>query len=331
MNVELLATLAMVVSSPPLALGRLPPKTAFPSQAVASQLSKTATNQSRGGPVTNGLQVFIEAQRAPIPEGQPIAIVFHVTNLGAVDFDFGWCRSAWEADFLVAVTTDRGEPVSRSGPGLGVVSCMSNRISPGEELVEIGNIRSQYALRPGNYYVTATENFERGDGPPLQATSNTIEITVIPPSEDASSRPLRLVCGVQSIFDPPGYAAEGLRLTNSGDRDIDILSGKQGQPWFHDVSLDLRTLSGSPVPRKRDLEGQEISFEKEGWGLYTHRYVSSGSLRPAEYLDGELLFYRLYQLSPGTAYTLTTQVTLQTSDGPMEVVSNTVTFPSMPK
>jgi len=166
MNVELLATLAMVVSSPPLALGRLPPKTAFPSQAVASQLSKTATNQSRGGPVTNGLQVFIEAQRAPIPEGQPIAIVFHVTNLGAVDFDFGWCRSAWEADFLVAVTTDRGEPVSRSGPGLGVVSCMSNRISPGEELVEIGNIRSQYALRPGNYYVTATENFERGDGPP---------------------------------------------------------------------------------------------------------------------------------------------------------------------
>ena len=91
-------------------------------------------------------------------------------------------------------------------------------------------------------------------------------------------------------------------------------------------ALHFRTLSGDPVPRKRDADGQEVPFEKNGWGLYTHRYASSGPLPPGDVLSGHLLLYRLYQVDPGAAYTLTTRVTLQTSDGQMEIVSDTVTF-----
>jgi hypothetical protein len=322
-----LAFAGLIALSPALSSGRISSNARLWSQGAARQAGQAAARLGRGGPVTNGLQVFIEAQRAPIPEDQPIRIVFHVANLGAANFDFASCGPPWEADFLLQVTTDRGESVSRSGPELGGVSCMSGRLRPGEEHVEVGDIRDQYALGPGKFFVTAVENYQRGNDPPLQAVSNTIEITVIPARERASSPGgLRLTCGAQSVFDPTGYVDAGLTLTNSGDLDIDIQSEKWERPWFHDVTVDIRTLSGDPVPRKRDADGREVPFEKNGWGLYTHRNASSGPLRPGDVLTGQLWLCTLYQLKPGTAYTVTTRVTLQTSAGPVELVSNTAAF-----
>jgi hypothetical protein len=300
--------------------GRVP-NTRFSSRGAGGQ---SANSMMTGGPVTNGLQVLIEAQRAPIPEDQPIAIVFRVTNLGTQNFDFGWCRSSWQPNFTVAVTTDRGEPVPRSGSGLGMASFTGGRIGPRRQHVEIGDLRERYPLGAGKYYVTAIENFARGDAPPLQAVSNTIDITVVPAREISAASGLSLTCGVQSVLDPTGYADASLMLTNSGV--LDIESEKWEQPWFHDVTIEVRTLSGDRAPRKRDSDGQEVPFEKNGWGLYTHRNASSGPLQPGEALDGQLLLYRLYQLDPGTAYTLAARVTLETPAGPVQIVSNTGTF-----
>jgi hypothetical protein len=47
---------------------------------------------------------------------------------------------------------------------------MGWRIAPGGEKVEVGDLRDEYALRPGKYYVTAT------DDPQPHATSNTIKV-----------------------------------------------------------------------------------------------------------------------------------------------------------
>ena len=319
-----LVIVVLAALSPALAFGRFSSNTPFPVQVDGSRAERQSTMQDRGGPVTNGLQVFIEGQRAPIPEDQPIAIVFRVTNLTARNFDFGWCRSSWQPNFTVAVTTERGEPLSKTGAGEGMLSFTGGRIGPGQEHVEIGDLREQYELVRGRYYVTAIENFDRGDNPPLPAPSNTIEITVSPASRGSSAKAPRLVFGqAQWVFDPPGDIEQGLRLTNLADSDVQVASG-QGQPWFHDVTLDFRTLSGEPVPLRRGADGQELSLEKDGWG--PHRSVIAGPLQPGDYLYADVLLSRLYRLRPGTAYTLTARMTLQTSDGPVEAVSNTVTF-----
>ncbi|HUK90000.1 MAG TPA: hypothetical protein VLZ81_06335, partial [Blastocatellia bacterium] len=182
-----------------------------------------------------------------------------------------------------------------------------------------------YPLGPGRYYVTAVENYRRrDDGPPLQAPSNTIEITVVKARKDSTAG-LRLLTGTRPVFDRPEEVDEDMRLTNTGDRDIEI-SSDGGQPWFHDVTLDFKTLSGEPVPRKHDTSGREAPFEKEVWGLYSHRQAGPGPFRPGDHLDGGILLYKVYDLTPGAAYTLAAHVTLQTSDGPVELVSNTVTF-----
>jgi hypothetical protein len=146
------ATVALIALSPGVGPVRNTPLSA---RADGPRLGQAAKSRSRGGLVTNGLEVFIEAQRAPIQEDQPIAIVFHVTNVRSANFDFGWCRSSWEPNFRVAITTDRGQSISRSGPGLGMESNMGGRIRPGQEHVEVGDLRDEYALRPGEYYVTA--------------------------------------------------------------------------------------------------------------------------------------------------------------------------------
>jgi hypothetical protein len=295
----------------------------FSSQAAPRQMGQASTSQTGGGPVTNGLQAIIEAQRAPIPEDQPLAIVFRVTNLGEQNFDFGWCRNSWQPNFTVAVTTDRGEPISGSGPGLGMASFTGGRIGPGRQHVEVGDLREQYPLGPGKYYVTAIENFERADGPPIQAPSNTIEITVGPAIKGSMSD-LRLSFGqAQWVFDPADLVKEGLRLTNSGDHDIDI-GAQEGQPWFHNVTLEFTTVAGDTVPTGGGDGGQELSLEKDGWG--PHRSVLSGPLRLGDFLDADVMVSKLYKLTPGTAYTLVAHQRLYTSDGPMELVSNIVTF-----
>jgi hypothetical protein len=328
MRAKFIVLLAMAVLMPLLmplstaqALGRF---NSFSGQAASREMGQFAAGRGGGGPATNGLRVFIEAQRAPIPEDQPITIVFHVTNVGKVNFDFGWCRNSWQPNFDVQVTTDRGKPVSRSSAEFGGTSGTSGRIIPGEEHVEVGDLKDQYALRPGKYYLTAVATVENRDGSgPIQAPSNAIKIAVIPASK-GSTTGLRLSFGqAQWVFDPPGYVKEGLRLTNSGDHNLEVAS-TPGQPWYHDVSLDFRTLSGDLAPLNRDADGQEVSLEKDGWG--PHRSVITGPLHSGDYLDADVLIDRLYKLSPGTAYTLTAHLTLQTSDGPVDLVSNIVTF-----
>jgi hypothetical protein len=319
-----LAITVLMPLSTALGLGRFLCDSSFSGRAASHEMGQLVAGHARGGPVTNGLQLFIAAQRAPIPEDQPLAIVFHVTNVGTTDLDFGWCRSSWQPNFTVAVTTDRGEAVLRRKPDPAVGSYMGWRIAPGGEKVEVGDLRDEYALRPGKYYVTATESYQRGDDPQPHATSNTIKVMVISAPKGSTAR-LRLATGIRSVFDRPEEVDESIRLTNQGDRVVEI-SSEEGQLWFHDVRLDFRTLSGELVLRKRDADGREVPFEKDAWGLYGHGPAAPGPLQPGDYLDGGILIYKAYDLTSGTAYTLVTHVTLQTSDGPMELVSNTVTF-----
>jgi hypothetical protein len=126
MRAKFIVLLAMAVLMPLLmplstaqALGRF---NSFSGQAASREMGQFAAGRGGGGPATNGLRVFIEAQRAPIPEDQPLAIVFHVINVGTTDLDFGWCRSSWQPNFTVAVTTDRGEAVLRRKPDPAVGS-----------------------------------------------------------------------------------------------------------------------------------------------------------------------------------------------------------------
>jgi hypothetical protein len=297
------------------------------SPAAIQQAGWAANSPGRGGPVTNGLRMFIEAQHAPFPQDQPIDVVFHVTNVGVVDFDFSWCRSTWEYNFRVDVATDRGDPVVRTERQFGIVSYTSGGIGPGEEHVEIGDIRDQYALGPGKYYLTATAGFAvPPDGSSwVHAVSNTIEITVAPAREKGSTDALKLgILQGQWVYGPPDAVTRGLRLSNSGDHDIQVAS-KQEQAWFHDVTLDLRTLAGEPVPRKRGADGHELLLDKDGAGPYD-RHAFSRPIWPGANLDANLSLYAIYNLTPGTAYTLTAHLTLQTSGGPIELTSNTVTF-----
>jgi hypothetical protein len=330
MRAKFVSSLAMALLMPlatAQGLGRFFCYSSFSGHAASREIGQLVAGRGRGGPATNGLRVFIQAQRAPIPEDQPIAIVFHVTNVGAVNFDFGWCRNSWQPNFDVHVTTDRGKPVSKSTTQFGGTSGTSGRISRGEEHVEVGDLKDQYTLRPGKYYLTAIATLENGDGSgPLQAPSNAIKIAVIPASKDSPTG-LRLSFGqAQWVFDTPAYVAEGLMLTGPGDHEIEIPSEKQGRDWFHDVTLDFRTLSGDPVPLMRGADGQELSLEKDGWGRHTFRYASSGPLRPGEYLDVQVLLSKVYKLRPRTAYTLIARLSLETSDGRVELVSNIVTF-----
>jgi hypothetical protein len=105
------------------------------------------------------------------------------------------------------------------------------------------------------------------------------------------------------------------------------ITSEQRQAWFHGVTLDFRTLSGDAVPAKQDTDGHELVFEKAGWGPHIYRDISSGSIEPGANLDAPaLLLLKVYELHPGTSYTLTAHLTLETSDGPLELVSDTVTI-----
>jgi hypothetical protein len=132
-----------------LALGGVPSRAASGDLFAAQESAKVPAVPDRGGPVTNGFRVFIEAQRAPFPEGGPITVVFHVKNVGTT------CRGlahpyAWYYGFPAYVRTRSGRPVKpfkQVGPAQG----WPGWIEPGQEYAEIGDLGELDSLSPGTY------------------------------------------------------------------------------------------------------------------------------------------------------------------------------------
>ncbi|HEY6331348.1 MAG TPA: hypothetical protein VI756_18625 [Blastocatellia bacterium] len=267
----------------------------------------------RGGTVTDGFRIFIEAQRGPFPEGGPITVVFHTKNVDSMCRGFGIPHD-WYYGYPVDVRTEAGQtikPFKDVGPAQGA---KPGWLEPRQEFVLIGNLADLYSLPEGTYLVTVR----------TYAVSNTIRIQVASRGDNvapSSGLSLSLPNQNQQVYDPlRGLGNEWVRLRNSADHDIKIAL-EDDRVWFHQVIVDVRTLAGDTVARKRDASGEEVSLEKSH---YNRSAIFSGAIKQGEQLDGELLLSRAYNLSPGTSYLLTARFRAQTSDGPVDLVSNTV-------
>jgi hypothetical protein len=276
-----------------------------------------------GGPITEGFQVFIEAQRDAFVEGDPISVVFRVKNIDVPIAEFGW-SPFYDTAFKVDVTTPSGVPmperelVPRGYSG----ASGSVPLKAGEGHAEVGDINDHYSLSPGTYILRARLWINNPGGKLEWAPSNPLQITVVAPAEQPPA-----IAGLHLSFrnKPREYPLnmrvhETIRLANSSGQQIPVVWDR-GKTGFHGLTLEVKTLSGVPVPRKTDADGREIPFEEDSRNPNDSPTFFDGPIEAGQTLERTIDLLNYYDLAIGTAYTVRARLALITPTGPVELVS----------